>query len=61
VAGEVEFLTPLCSTLQSDKVWEAKMADFSPPSGSQKTAHTSKSPYFSAPIQWLSPCFYGWR
>jgi hypothetical protein len=28
VAGEVKFLTPLCSTLQSDKVREAKIADF---------------------------------
>ena len=26
VAGKVEFLTPLCSMLQFDKVWEAKIA-----------------------------------
>jgi hypothetical protein len=30
VAGKVEFLTPLCSTLQFDKVREAKIAEFGP-------------------------------
>ncbi len=59
VAGKVEFLTPPCSTLQIDKVGEAKSADFWPfsrPARSQKPAHPSRSAYLSVPIQWLLPC-----
>ncbi len=59
VAGNVEFLTPPCSTLQIDKVGEAKSADFWPfsrPARSQKPAHPSRSAYLSVPIQWLLPC-----
>jgi hypothetical protein len=59
VAGEVKFLTPLCSMLQSDKVREAKIADFWPfsrPARSQKTTYPSRSAYLSVPIQWSWPC-----
>jgi hypothetical protein len=58
VAGEVKFLTPLCSALQSDKVREAKIADFWPfsrPARSQKTTYPSRSAYLSVPIQWSWP------
>ena len=60
MAGKVEFLTPLCSMLQFDKVREAKIADFWPfsrPARSQKIAHPSRSAYPSVPIRWLWPCY----
>ena len=59
MAGKVEFLTPLCSMLQFDKVREAKIADFWPfsrPACSQKTALPTISTYPSVPVQWLWPC-----
>ena len=49
VASKVEFPKPLCSILQSYKV-EAKMADFSQTTHSQKTAHPSRSAYSSVPL-----------
>ena len=54
VADKVEFLKPLCSMLQSHKVQEAEMADFWPFSRSahsQKTAHPSRTVYFSVLVQ----------
>jgi hypothetical protein len=51
-AGKVEFLTPLCSTLQFDKVWEAKIAIF----GAFHGLLASRSAYPSVPIQWCWPC-----
>ena len=61
MASKVEFPKSLCSTLQSHKVQEAKMADFWPfsrPAHSQKTAHPSRTVYFSVPVQWLCPCHH---
>ena len=51
VASKIEFLKPLHSTLQSYKVQEAKMTDFSLIARSQKTAHPSRSAYSSVPVQ----------
>jgi hypothetical protein len=54
VAGKIEFLMPLCSTLQFDKVWEAKklpvLALFT------ACSLTEDSTSLSVPIQWLWPC-----
>ena len=45
VASKFEFLKSLCSTLQSHKVQEAKMAD----------QELLKTVYFSVSVQWLCP------
>ena len=58
VASKVKFPKPLRSTLQSYKVEEAKMADFSWTARSQKTVHPSRGAYSSVPIQRLCSCHH---